>query len=352
LPRFANFGTAVFFYICRILFIGKDELMMLGDIAQIINSVDNVLIVTHERPDGDAIGSVSALQAYFEEVGKNASIFLPEEISDKYKKYLSKKDLFIELLPPEKLKFDFVICLDCSDEKRLGLPDSLRGQIPKNKMINIDHHFDNEKFALENYVDSKACACSEILFDILTMIPNYKMSKRIANCILLAIITDTGGLRFDNTLSVVFTKVSSLIDFGAEYLKIIKEIYFRKSYPVYLLEADIALNHLKWSFDNRFVYAYISDDLLLKYDLSLKDIEGVIDSYRVLDNALIAALITKRNNGFKISLRSSNDKYPVVEIAHALNGGGHKLAAGCFIETESFLFAEKKLNALVGHVLN
>jgi bifunctional oligoribonuclease and PAP phosphatase NrnA len=325
--------------------------MMLDDIVKVIESTENALIVTHERPDGDALGSVFALLEFYLEQGKNASVFLPEDIPAKYNQYLPKQNVFIESLPAEKENFNFLICLDCSDEKRLGLPDSLKDQIPKEKTINIDHHFDNNEFGISNYIDAKACAVGEILFDILTEIKTYKMSKKVANSILTAIITDTGGLRFDNTTSDVFAKISVLMECGADYLDIIKAMYFRKSYSVHLLESDIALNHLKWNFDNKFVYTYLSDDLLSKYNVSLKEIEGLIDSYRVLDNTLIAALITKRNDGYKISLRSNNAKYPVVDIAHEIGGGGHKMAAGCFLKSDDISFVEKRLNELVKKVL-
>ena len=351
--------------------------MNLIEITQIIRNADNVLILTHERPDGDAIGSVSALLAYYLEQGKQASVYLPEDVPAKYKEYLPAEGVFIESLPVEKERFDFLICLDCSDEKRLGLPDCLKEKFPTSGIINIDHHFDNKMFGNENYIDANACAVGEILFDI--FIPQEviydrsatsfssldvdnksvncyhaeynKMSKIVANNILLAIITDTGGLRFDNTTGKVFEKISILTDNGADYLGIIKAIFFRKSYSVHLLESDIALNHLNWNFGNRFIYTYLSEDLLSKYNVSLKDIEGLIDSYRVLDNALIAALITKRNDGFKISLRSNDSRYPVVDIAHALGGGGHKLAAGCSMNSKDISLVIKKLNELVGNVL-
>ena len=325
--------------------------MNLIEITQIIRNADNVLILTHERPDGDAIGSVSALLAYYLEQGKQASVYLPEDVPAKYKEYLPGEGVFIGSLPVKNEKFNYLICLDCSDEKRLGLPDCLKEKFPTSGIVNIDHHFDNKMFGNENYIDPNACAAGEILFDVFCSISEYKMSKIVAKNILLAIITDTGGLRFDNTTGKVFEKISILTDNGADYLAIIKAIFFRKSYSVHLLESDIALNHLNWNFDNRFVYTYLSEDLLSKYNVSLKDIEGLIDSYRVLDNALIAALITKRNDGFKISLRSNDSRYPVVDIAHALSGGGHKLAAGCSMNSKDISLVIKKLNELVGNVL-
>ena len=325
--------------------------MLIDKISKAISSADNVLIVTHERPDGDALGSVFALLEYYQEQGKNASVYLPDDIPMKYKKYLPEKDVFINFFPKVKNKFERLICLDCSDKKRLGLPECIQDSFPKDITINIDHHFDNPKYGSLNYIDGKACAAGEILFDILENIDSYKISSEVADSILLAIISDTGGLRFDNTTGEVFAKISKLIAYGAEYLDIIKSLYFRKNSSVHLLESDIALNHLKWNFSGKFVYTYLTDGLLSKYNVTLKEVEGLIDSYRVLNNAQIAALITKLNDGFKISLRSNDARYHVVDIAHEIGGGGHKMAAGCFMKATKVSLVEKRLNELVKNEL-
>jgi phosphoesterase RecJ-like protein len=88
-----------------------------------------------------------------------------------------------------------------------------------------------------------------------------------------------------------------------------------------------------------------------KYGVSLSDTEGLIDSFRILDKVVIAALITRRGKGFKISLRSNDTDYSVADIAHKLNGGGHKLAAGCFIETDNYETVEKRVAEYVKELL-
>ena len=117
------------------------------------------------------------------------------------------------------------------------------------------------------------------------------------------------------------------------------------------MEADIALNCLKITLDNRFSYFYLDDEILAKHNLTARDTEGLIDTFRILKGIDIAAILSKKDNGYRVSLRSNNSKYSVSEIAHKLNGGGHKLAAGCFIETENIKEAEHILICHVRQIL-
>jgi bifunctional oligoribonuclease and PAP phosphatase NrnA len=314
-------------------------------LSELLLSIDNVLILAHERPDGDAFGSVIALLTMFRSLGKKADSYFPEKISNRYKDYLC--DGFYIETPPPAFNYSYCICLDCSNLERLAVCEEKKEEISALPMINIDHHFDNTLYGLYNYVDCNASSASEIVFDILETSDNWIVTPNAATALTMGILMDTGGFRFDNTSSAVLRKTAELMELGADYINTIKSMYFTKSMDLYHLEADIALNYLKITFNGRFAYFYMDEAILTRHNLTARDTEGLIDTIRIINGIDITAILTKKNNGFRVSMRSNNPDYAVSEIAHRLNGGGHKLAAGCFIETEGIQDAEK---ILIDHV--
>ena len=302
-------------------------------------TLNNVIIFTHERPDGDAIGSVFALQKILKESGKTADVFFDENLPVRYS-FLVNKNTYIG---KRRKSHDYDICisLDCGNFERLDTFN--KGSSLNIPILNIDHHPDNTFFGKFNYINPKACATAEIIFDILTSENKRKIKKDISNCLLIGILLDTGGLRFDNTNANVFRKVAKLIDFGAEYNSIVKDMYFAKPLGIMTLESDVVLEHMKITCNGKFAYAYLSEELLNKHKIKYKETEGAIDYIRTIDGLIITALISKNKDEFRVSLRSNNHDYPVNIIAQEMSGGGHILAAGCTIKTNKIEEVEKIL---------
>ena len=321
----------------------------INKLSDLLLGIDNILILTHERPDGDAFGSVIGLLTLLRSLGKKVDSYFPEKISDRYTNYLCD-GIYIET-PPPLFNYTYCISLDCSNLERLAICKEKQKEILSLTLINIDHHYDNTLYGTENFINSTASSASEIVFDILKVSDEWKISSSAATALTMGILMDTGGFRFDNTSSDVLRKTAELMEMGADYIGTIKSMYFTKSYDLYRLEANIALDHLKISFDNRFAYFYLDEEILNQHNLTTRDTEGLIDTIRILDGIDITAILTKKNDGFRVSLRSNNPKYSVSEIAHKLNGGGHKLAAGCFIEAENIEKAEQILQSHVKDIL-
>ncbi|HJO94056.1 MAG TPA: bifunctional oligoribonuclease/PAP phosphatase NrnA [Victivallales bacterium] len=326
----------------------KTSRTTLSHLSEYLLTLDNFLIVTHVRPDGDAIGSVFALHEALLILGKTADIYFSDALPDKYKFLINSNTYIEDSLPINK--YSNIISLDCGNFDRLAISDK---ECYSNKnTISIDHHPDNSEYSNTNYTNSVSCATSEILLDIFTIRDSsWIINKKIANCLLMGILLDSGGLRFDNTTATVLRKVAELIDLGADYIPTIKSMYFTKPLKMMNLEADIILNELKMAFDNKFAYLYLSKELLKKHNVTAKDTEGLIDYYRTIDGLIIAATLVKHNNGFRVSMRSNYAEYPVSEIAKILSGGGHKLAAGCFIPADNFETAETILKNYVEKLL-
>lgn len=318
------------------------------EVSEYLFTLDNIIIFTHERPDGDAIGSVFALQETLKASGKTVDAFFHESLPERYA-YLANENTYISQ-KRENHNYDFCISLDCGNFERLETFN--KGEPLNIPILNLDHHPDNTLFGTYNFINPGACATAEILFDILLSDNKWKIASTTANCLLIGILLDTGGLRFDNTNVKILHKVARLVDFGADYNCIIKKMYFTKPLGAITLESDVILNHMKITCNGKFAYAYLSEELLDKHKIKYKETEGVIDYIKCINGLIITAIISKNNNcGFRISLRSNNTNYPVNIIAKEMSGGGHKLAAGCNIKTNKIEEVEKILLEKVSSLL-
>ena len=203
--------------------------MKIRDFAPLLASLDPVrtqerpvLVVTHERPDGDAVGSSTALCLLLKENGFRAELYLPDEIPDCYLTFLPPS--FERSLTTEEInrRYSLVFNADASTVKRLGLgPASFSGlEIP---VLTIDHHPDNEGFGAWSYVDPSARSASELVYRF-ALFCGWTVSKEAATRLLLGLTTDTGCFRFANTTPEVHRAAAGLIALGADNAELTKQI--------------------------------------------------------------------------------------------------------------------------------
>ena len=307
-------------------------------ISKILSENDDFLIITHVGPDGDAIGSTLGLLNALLENGKKAEAYFHDAIPDGYLPLIPDKLQYLTGDNPNFSKYGMIICLDFSSPERFGKID-----LKKYNSINIDHHPDNSEFALQNFVYPTAAATASIIYSILKNRTDWQLSTETATLLLTGIVTDTGGFRFDNTSPSTLRSAAQLLEEGAEYSKIVKTIFFSKSANLAKMEAEIISYHLKTACNNKFAWFYLSEDLLDSFHIDEKDTEGLIDVIRSIKEYEVVAILKQKENGYRISLRSKNNRYSVGYVARRLNGGGHELAAGGFIPSESLDEAENIL---------
>jgi phosphoesterase RecJ-like protein len=314
----------------------------ISDIVEILSSRDNFIITTHANPDGDALGSSSGLMNLLRENGKKADLLLPEPLPEAYKN-LVPEDYKKELSEEALNSYSCCLCIDVSIDNRIAFGGEMTLKNLKIPLINIDHHPDNNLFGTENLVMPETAASAEIIYKIAKEIPEWKISSQSATLLLLGIVMDTGCFRFDNTSPEIFKTAADLLSLGADHHEIIRKMYFSKPLSYMRFNADLVLNDLKTEFNGAYAQLYLEDETLLKYGVNIKDIEGLIDSARMIDTVKIAAIIYKKGDGFKISLRSKQKDISVGEIAREFDGGGHEMAAGGFIKAKTLEEAEKLL---------
>ena len=308
-----------------------------------------VLIVTHTRPDGDAVGSLYGLALALSRSGRPCRAFLSETVPELYGRCLPETPVVSVGSLPAGPRPEVLVCLDTARADRADLPDGLRLS-DFETVINIDHHGDNPRFGTRVWIDSDSAATAQMLLKLLQRC-GLAVDEDVATCLLVGVVTDTGGFRFPNTDSSVLRDTAVLIDAGARYDRVMDGLYFRTSYGRRMLEGEL-LRRAEFAFDGQLIYSVLEPALLERLAVNRQETEGVIDSLRSLDGVEIACLIQPEDHAVRLSLRSRSERHPVKPIATELGGGGHPLAAGARLENTTVADVTEHLLRLVRKVLD
>jgi phosphoesterase RecJ-like protein len=298
-----------------------------AQVADAIRSHDRFLLITHENPDGDALGSILATKLALDQLGKDSVMYLygdaplPAEYS-----FMPLAELRRRL--PEDWRERVLIAVDCANESRIGPdPQPLDGAP---LVLDIDHHHDNSRFGHVNLIVSNASSTGEVLRDLFAEL-GVDLTPEIAEALYIALVTDTGRFQYSNTTAKALRLAAELVEAGADVHRIFRGVYETVQFAKLKLLAR-ALERAQIYDGGRLVVSY-----LLRSDFT--DIgaveaysEGIIDSLRAVEGADMAALIREppRSGGptRRVSLRASNDELDVSAIARKSGGGGHRQAAG------------------------
>ena len=291
-----------------------------------ITRAEDILLITHQHPDGDGLGALSALALFLQSQGKNYSLFCRDAISE--------NDSFLPLLHQVtseqkifKQKFDPIIILDSGSLGYAGVEEPIQNMKTNYTLINIDHHSSNTNFGQLNLVQDNASSASEIVYDLLRLW-QAPISKDMATALLNGIIFDTGAFSNAGTTLGCLTAASHLLNLGARH-KEINEKKFR----------DKSLNLLKlWGraferlvYNPRYGLAYTIITLKDFRDLNLAPDSGngLSNFFNELTGAKIIMVLAEQDDQtIKGSLRTTYDGIDVAKLAQAWGGGGHKKAAG------------------------
>jgi len=291
-------------------------------IKERLKNNSKILVVTHEFPDGDAVGSIIACHNIIEEFSDEISVYsyVNSEIPSNYD-FIAKDFDIISKKELSESHFDLAIVLDCGNIERTGIKDILE----KIEIINIDHHGDNTKFGKYDFVFPESSSTAEILFYLAEKIISLPLNRKISRALYTAIVTDTGGFRFPCTSSNTHHAASMLYkNKEADLDEVISKIYFEEPYNKMKLLGEILLN---MKIDNGICYSAITSEMWEKTQTNPKMVEGLVNFMAGISEAKIAALFQERSGKVKASLRSRGD-IDCRSIAHEFGGGGHTQAAG------------------------
>jgi len=300
-------------------------------ISELLRSQNTFLILTHYRPDGDAVGSQLALVLLLQGLGKTVEAWNDDEVPGKFR-FLPHSDL-ITRPSAEPKDFDVVIAIDTSTWQRVG---AAAQRIRSRKhFINIDHHVSNEMFADINWVVPEAPASGQIAFDLIKS-GGFTLTPEIATCLFAAISTDTGSFSYNNTTATSLRVAAELVDTGINVGEICRHVY--ESYPYgRLMLLQKVLARLQLADQKRIAYMWITNSMFEESGAKREDTEGLIDYARAIQGVVVALLFeeTVEPGKFRISLRSKHPKLDVNAIARRFGGGGHREAAGARISGEA-----------------
>ena len=297
----------------------------LQQIANRIKQAKQVLIIAHMRPDGDAFGSALALSCALDYLGIKNEVCVETDIPSNLR--------FIDGLQavkktPEK-EYDLLITVDSSDEQRLGaLLDEFYRAKRKVDTINVDHHISNTKYAKMNYVRECAANCMNIATLIAYM--GVPMDKKIAEYLLLGLLTDSGNFAHDDVNEETFLLASKLMAAGAD-IRYYNYNLFKKQPKARAALHALTMSGMRFYFDDRFAVITITREAMKKCGADNGMTEGFVDFPLNVDTVEVAASIMEVGyRQYKISLRSKT--YADVNgIAGTFGGGGHVRAAGCML---------------------
>ncbi len=298
---------------------------MTADRTKIIDTLKNenqFYLISHMLPDGDSIGSLLGMGLGLRKIGKEVTLLTPGHIPNKYK-FLEGSGIVSHNGSIDNSEIA-VIVLDSSDPERLDL---FKDSVMQSRMIiNIDHHVTNQRFGHLNYVDDTASATGEIVFGLLKEL-DIELDYQIAEALYVAISTDTGSFKYENTTSLTHQVISSLLESGINPGVISQKLFDERPYTYYILLKE-ALSTLEL-YENRTVAVMtLSKDVRERSGATTDDLEGIVNFSRNIEGIELGILFyVESDSDVKVGFRSRS--LDASELAGRLNGGGHIRAAGC-----------------------
>lgn len=313
---------------------------MKDSIWKLINDSEKILVMAHESPDGDAIGSSMAFYLALKNMHKVVDIVIPE---------LPSTFSFLEgtndILTTSDKEYDLAIVVDCATKERIG---QINNEFDRCKRgIVIDHHISNANYGDINYVEGDTASCCQVIY-YLFKDWNIEITKPIGEALLSGSLTDTNGFRNNNVDKNTFLMAADMVDYGIDIHKIYYLVLSLKTMPQYML-MKMTLDRLEMFEDGKIAFSYISHEDMENVGAKKGDHEGLVDIGRNIGGVEVS-IFMREEDGYRISFRS-NGKVNVNEIAKKFGGGGHMMAAGArvndnFKETKDKLIEEtiKELN--------
>jgi phosphoesterase RecJ-like protein len=296
-------------------------------IAAAVRDHDRFLVVSHENPDGDALGSLLATTLALRQLGKDAEMLLTGEAPLPREYHFLRLDGLLRE-PPADVHERVLVAVDCAKADRIG-PDP--GLLDRAALVlDIDHHHDNTRFGGVNLIAARASSTGEVLRDVFAEL-GVAITPEIAEPLYVALVTDTGRFQYSNTTPKALRLAAELVEAGADVHAVFQQVYESVEFAKLKLLAR-ALERARILEGGRIVVSYLVRTDFAEVGAAEPYSEGIIDYLRAVEGAELAVLIREppRDSGptRRVSLRASVDELDVSLIARAFGGGGHRQAAG------------------------
>ncbi len=296
---------------------------MLNNIVAAINGHERFLVLAHEGPDGDAMGSTLALTNILREMGKQVVAFNVDGVPAKFSFLPGAAAVRTELAADER--FDVAFVLDAGELRRAGIDVARHAAM----LVNVDHHPHSEDFGAIYYVDSGASATAALVYRILCAL-QHPLSLSVATCIYTGILADTGSFRYSSADPEAFAIAGEMVAAGVEPWQVAGGLY--ESQELKRLQLlGLALNTIQVSPCGRFAAMYLTREMFAQVGVGAEYADSFVNYPRSV-NGVEVALFFRQLDGdsYRISMRSKG-QVDVGALARELGGGGHHNAAGAEI---------------------
>ena len=293
-------------------------------IAQIEGATQTVL-ACHQGPDGDALGSMLALQLALKKTGRNAVASWGSEPFSVPRHYAFLPGLD-GLSRPETVTAapELMVTFDCGSFERLGtLEPNARAA---KTLVVVDHHVSNDSFGTVNLIDAEVAASAVVVYHLIKRM-GIELDRDIATCLYTGILTDTGSFKYRNTTPEIHAIAGDLLSYGIGHDEIARLVY--DTHPVgYLKLLAVALERAELVPEASMIWTWITDADLRQHGVGMEDTEALIDAIRTADVAEVACVLKELEAGtYKVSMRSKG-AVNVGAVCESFGGGGHAFAAG------------------------
>ncbi len=313
----------------------------LAEIAEVLRTRQRFVVISHARPDGDALGCTLAMALCLRQLGKDVTAWNEDGVPAKFG-YLPGADL-VSKPPAEAQRFDVAIVVDNAVENRAG--KAREAIAHADVWINIDHHHTNERYGDLAYVDATAPAAGQLLYELFRQC-DLPLTYEMADNLFVALSTDTGSFQYPSTTARTYEIAADLIRAGVHVGELSQKMY--ESYPRRRLELLRALlNVLRFTSRDRVASFALAADTARSLGVRPEDSEGLIDHIRSIEGVVAAAFFEEMGDGkIRVSLRSKSPAIDVSKVCGQFGGGGHKLAAGARASGTLAEVQEKVLQAI------
>ena len=293
--------------------------MKTSETAKLFLAKDNFLLLTHKNPDGDTLGSASALCSALRRAGKTAYLFPNIEITKKYKPFSEP------FFAPKGYQASYTVAVDIATEKLF--PQGFEGKAD----FCIDHHPSNTKYTKQSLIAPSKASCGEIVMQLIKAL-NGDISQEEANLLYVAVSTDCGCFVYSNTRADTLRAAAELLECGADNTTLNIALFRKISQARMKLEGMI-YSGMEFYREGRISVATITQEMLRQTGATEEDLDDISSLAGKAENAVLSITIREQPNGeSRISLRSSPE-VDCSEICAVFGGGGHAMAAGCTIQS-------------------
>ncbi len=294
----------------------------------LIKNSKNILILSHVNPDGDTLGTMCALKnAIYKQYKKKAEMLILSKLPKVYEFLPCINEAKTVDMLDKSREYDLVVAVDVASLDRL-----IDAQIFFEKAkfsVNIDHHRTNNKYGNLAIVEPKSSSSGEVLYKMLRHL-DWKMDIDIATCFYTAILTDTGGFRFENTSAEVFRIAAELTDIGINPKELYRKCYESKTKANVLFQ-NYCVSKAIFSSNEKIAYTIVYKKDIEKFGVGDDATDGIAEVLRAITTTDVSFVVKEVGDKIcKISMRSKN--IDIAEVCSKFGGGGHKFAAGCTVK--------------------